>query len=80
MTIQFNVTGKERKRLVAAISEVLTQPKEYLGAPDYRYQVGEYIIRRRLSRSFSKRILKTRKMLYLLTSCGLLSELCMRLY
>lgn len=44
MTIQYSVTGKERKRLVAAISEVLTQPKEYLGAPDYRYQVGEYII------------------------------------
>jgi len=44
MTIRFNVTGKDRKALVAAISEVLNTPVDYLGAPSFNYLVGGYHI------------------------------------
>jgi len=44
MTIQFNVTGKERKALVKAISEVLNNPVDYLGAPSFNYLIGGYHI------------------------------------
>ena len=41
---KFNVTGKERKSLVSAMSEILQSPAKYLGAPGFQYQVGNYII------------------------------------
>ena len=43
---QFGVTGQDRKNLVAAISEFLNIPSKYLGAPGFKYQVGDYIIDR----------------------------------
>lgn len=40
MELNYNVTGAERKKLVAAISEILTLPAKYLGAPSFAYEVG----------------------------------------
>jgi len=44
MKIIYNVTGSKRKTLVAAISQELNAPTEYLGAPTFAYRVGEYLI------------------------------------
>lgn len=44
MKIFYNVTGPERKSLVAAISQELNIPTDYLGAPTFAYQVGGYHI------------------------------------
>jgi hypothetical protein len=44
MKINYNVTGAERKSLVAAISRELNQPTKYLGAPTFAYEVGSYRI------------------------------------
>jgi len=41
---KFGVTGKERKNFVEAVSEILGQPKKYLGVPNYGYEVGTYTI------------------------------------
>jgi hypothetical protein len=46
MEIRFNVTGAERKSLVAAISQELNAPTKYLGAPTFAYEVGGYTIDR----------------------------------
>ena len=42
MEMKYNVSGADRKRLVAAISEILDVPQKYLGAPTFAYEV-DYI-------------------------------------
>lgn len=44
MKIFYNLSGSQRKSLVAAISQKLNTPAEYLGAPTFAYQVGDYHI------------------------------------
>lgn len=44
MRLSYNVTGSERKSLVAAISHELNAPTNYLGAPTFAYEVGGYHI------------------------------------
>ena len=44
MRLSYNVTGPERKTLVAAISQELNAPTNYLGAPTFAYEVGGYHI------------------------------------
>lgn len=44
MKLSYNVTGAERKSLVAAISQELNAPTKYLGAPTFAYEVGGYRI------------------------------------
>jgi hypothetical protein len=44
MKFFYNVTGTERKKLVAAISQELNAPTKYLGAPTFAFQVGDYHI------------------------------------
>lgn len=44
MKLNYNVTGSERKSLVGAISTALDAPTNYLGAPTFAYEVGEYHI------------------------------------
>lgn len=44
MRIQYGLTGPARKSLVAAISQELDTPIEYLGAPMFIYKVGDYHI------------------------------------
>ena len=40
MTVNYNVTGSERKRLADYIAGFLGSEKKYLGAPSFAYQVG----------------------------------------
>ena len=44
MQINYNITGKERKSLVNAISEELNASSKYLGAPTFAYEVAGYNI------------------------------------
>ncbi len=44
MEFRFNVTGAERKKLVGAISEILSTPMKYLGAPGFGYAGGGYTV------------------------------------
>ena len=44
MQINYNVTGKERKSLVNAISQELNASSKYLGAPTFAYEVAGYNI------------------------------------
>lgn len=46
MTLRYNLTGAERKRLVSVISEISGSPAKYLGAPSFAYQVGHVTIDR----------------------------------
>lgn len=52
MTVNYNVSGPERKRLVDQISEFLGCPKQYLGAPSFAYKVGAVSIDKSGSISF----------------------------
>jgi len=44
MNIRYNITGQDRKNLVAALATILNQPSRYEGAPGFCYTVGEYSI------------------------------------
>ena len=44
MEYEFKVTGQRRKELATAISEILDTPANYLGAPTFAYEIGEYLI------------------------------------
>ena len=44
MKINYNVSGSDRKRLVAAIAEHTGDKAKYLGAPSFAYQVGGYTV------------------------------------
>jgi len=44
MTINFNVTGKERKALVQVLSELTYSEPEYAGAPTFAYKVSDYTV------------------------------------
>src|SRR5690625_3849616 len=46
MIVKFNVKGKERKKLVEAISEHLNIPFGYKGTPSFAYEIGEYVVDR----------------------------------
>ena len=46
MIVKFNVQGKERKKLVEAISEHLNIPFDYKGTPSFAYEIGEYVVDR----------------------------------
>ncbi len=55
MTINYNVTGTERKRLAEYISGFMGTEKKYLGAPTFAYQVGYLIISKDGAVSFEDR-------------------------
>ena len=42
MTIEFHLTGENRKTLVKAVSEILEIPAEYQYMPTCAYKIGEY--------------------------------------
>lgn len=44
MSINFHVTGKERKALVEALSEITFSEAAYAGAPTLAYRVGDYTV------------------------------------
>ena len=55
MTINYNVTGTERKRLADYISGFMGTDKKYLGAPTFAYQVGYLTISKDGAVSFEDR-------------------------
>ena len=46
MTLKYNVTGSERKKLVQAIAQIHGCASRYLAAPTFAYQVGAFHISR----------------------------------
>ena len=44
MIINYNVSGSDRKQLVAAIAQHTGEKAKYLGAPGFAYQVGGFTI------------------------------------
>ncbi len=44
MIINYDVTGKERKKLIAVISQELNETAKYLGTPTFAFEVGGYHI------------------------------------
>lgn len=44
MIINYNVSGSDRKQLVAAIAEHTGQKAKYLGAPGFAYQIGGFTV------------------------------------
>ena len=44
MTINYNVTGPERKKLVQTIAEILECDSQYLGAPSFAYQIDYFTV------------------------------------
>ena len=44
MTIKYNLTGADRKKLVQNIAEILASNAQYLGAPTFAYKVGTLTI------------------------------------
>ena len=44
MDVRYGLTGKERKALVKAVSEITETPAKYLGMPSMAYQIGRYQI------------------------------------
>nr|DAQ16026.1 MAG TPA: Putative amidoligase enzyme [Caudoviricetes sp.] len=55
MTLRYNLTGSDRKRLVTAISEITGAPAKYLGAPSFGYQVDYFTIDRNGGVTFDDR-------------------------
>lgn len=54
-TLDYNVTGPERKRLVKAISEFTGESAKFLGPPSFSYEVGFFTIDRDGRVSFDAR-------------------------
>ena len=44
--LAYNVTGDQRKALVAAIAEYTKAKAEYLGLPTYAFRIGKYTVSR----------------------------------
>ena len=55
MTINYNVTGAERKRLADYISGFMGTDKKYLGAPTFAYQIGYLTVSKDGAVSFEDR-------------------------
>ena len=55
MTINYNVTGAERKRLADYISGFMGTEKKYLGAPTFAYQIGYITVSKDGAVSFEDR-------------------------
>ena len=55
MTINYNVTGTERKRLADYISGFMGTEKKYLGAPTFAYQIGYLTVSKNGAVSFEDR-------------------------
>lgn len=55
MTINYNVTGTERKRLADYISGFMGTDKKYLGAPTFAYQIGYLTVSKNGAVSFEDR-------------------------
>lgn len=55
MEFKYNITGSDRKRLVAAISEITECAAKYKGAPTFAYEVDYFTIDKNGTMSFDDR-------------------------
>lgn len=55
MTINYNCTGSDRKKLVAAIAEITGAQAKYCGAPTFAYHVGSFTVGKNGALSFDDR-------------------------
>lgn len=55
MTINYNVTGPDRKKLVQTIAEILECDAKYLGVPSCAYQIDYFTVDKNGSLSFDDR-------------------------
>jgi len=55
MTINYNVSGPDRKRLAQTIAELLECDAKYMGMPSAAYQIGDYTLDKTGALSFSDR-------------------------
>ena len=46
MELNYNVVGRERKRMVVAVGEILGIEPVYKGMPSYDYKIGDYTVNR----------------------------------
>lgn len=53
--LRYNLTGSDRKRLVAAMAELLDSPAKYKGAPTFAYEVDYFTIDKNGTVSFDDR-------------------------
>lgn len=53
--LRYNVTGSERKRLVAAMEKILEVKPKYLGAPSFAYEVDSFTVSKDGTISFGDR-------------------------
>ena len=53
MTINYNVTGPNRKRFVQTIAKILECDAKYMGMPSAAYQIGDYTVDKNGTLSFS---------------------------
>ena len=44
--MNYQVTGKDRKRLVGVISETISEQVRYAGTPTYAYHIGDFTVTR----------------------------------
>lgn len=63
MSLNYNVTGDERKALVKAISEILILDAVYKGAPTFAYEIGNCVVDRYGVLSFSEEVTDTAAMM-----------------
>ena len=55
MTINFNITGSERKRLVSTIARSTGENAKYLGMPSMAYEIGPFTVSKNGTLEFSDR-------------------------
>ena len=55
MKISYNITGPDRKKLVAAIAEILECDAEYMKTPTCAYRIGDYTVDRDGNLNFDDR-------------------------
>lgn len=54
--LRYNVTGSERKRLVAAMEKILEVKPKYLGAPSFAYEVDYFMVNKNGTVTFDARV------------------------
>ena len=54
MEVRYNVSGERRKELITAMADLLEAKPRYNGAPSFSYTVGDYLVDKQGTVSFSR--------------------------
>ena len=74
MTLKYNVSGESRKQLVGTMAKILDCKAQYLGTPNYAYQVGGYTISRNGEVSFDAQAVDSEMLIEKLAESGFTAE------